>query len=97
MLVVPCKVGRKFPAKRVSSLRYENPARNFILHRSDEAFNHGDASVFPNRTIPRADCFPLAPTLECRAPEDSVLVTDQILGGRMIASGRLTDEGAYRK
>ncbi len=97
MLVIPCKVGSKFLAKRCSPLRYENPTCNFILYRSDEAFDHGDASVFPNRTIPRADCFPLAPTLERRAPEDAVLVADQILGGRMIASGCLTDEGADRK
>ena len=97
MLVIPIKVGCKFPAKRCSALRHENPARNFILHRSDKAFNHGDASMLPNRPVPRTNCLTLAPSLEVLAPEDAVLVADQILGRRINASGCLTDESANRE
>ena len=82
MLVIPSKVGCKLPAKRCSALWHQNPARNFILHRSDKAFDHGDASMFPNRPVPRTDRFRLAPSLERRAPEDAVIVADQIFGRR---------------
>jgi hypothetical protein len=96
MLVIPSEVECKFPAKRCFKLWHENPTRNFFLNCSDKAFNHGDASMLPDRAVPWADRFPLAPALEIRAPEDAVLVTDKILRRRMNASGCLTDEGAYR-
>ncbi len=57
MLVVPSKVGCKFPAKCFLALRHENPARSFILHRSDKAFNYGDATVLPDRAVSRMDRF----------------------------------------
>ncbi len=97
MLVIPSEVECKFPAKRCFTLWHKNPSRNFFLHRSDKAFNHCDASVLSDRAVPRTDRFPLAPALERRAPEDAVLVADQMLGRRMNASGCLTDEGAHSK
>ncbi len=97
MLVVPNEERSEFHAKGSSAQWDHDPARSFILHRSDEAFNHGNAPMLPNGAEPWANSLAFAPAPKGGAPEDGVLVADQILGGRMIASGRLTDEGAYCK
>ena len=62
-----------------------------IIIGSNEAFNYGDAPVFPNRAVPRTDSLELAPTFKGFAPENTVLVADQILGRCMNASRCLTD------
>ncbi len=95
MLVVPSKVGRKFPAKRCSALWHKNPSRNFFLHRSDEAFNHGNAPMLPNGAEPWTNFLASAPAFEVVAPEDGVLVADQVLGRNFDESYGPTKEPAY--
>ena len=73
MLVVPNEERSEFHAKSSLVLRNQNSARRLVLHSPDEAFDKGDASMFPNRAEPRSDCLASAPAFEGRAPEDAVL------------------------
>ena len=95
MLVVPSDEGTNLAAKRVSSLRDQNPTSALILHGLDEAFNHGDAPMLSSRAVARADSLAAAPLLEARAPENRVLVTDQVLRCRAGAYNRPAKEGTH--
>lgn len=95
MVVIPSEEGIEFPAKALSALRDQNPPNAFVLHAPDEAFDDGNATVLPSGVIPRTDSFAPAPALEISAPEDLVLVADQVLGRRVGASDRFSKKSTY--
>ena len=97
MLVVPIEVGSELFSKVSLQLRDYNPARGFFLHGPDEAFDHGDAPMLPDGAEPWPNPLAFAPVLEGAAPEDSVLVADQILGIALGASDRPSKKSAYGK
>jgi len=64
MLVVPSDKGTNLAAKRVSSLRDQNPASALVLHGPDETLDHGDAPVLSDGAVARTDSLTAAPLLE---------------------------------
>ena len=97
MLVVPGEVGSELFAKVRLQLRDYHPARRLVFQDPDEAFDNSDASMLPDGAKPWSNSLAFAPALEGAAPEDSVLVADQILGRNFDASYRPTKEPAYGK
>ena len=97
MLVVPGEVGSELFAKVRLQLRDYNPARRLVFQGPDEAFDNSDAPMLPDGAKPWANSLAFAPALEGAAPEDSVLVADQILGRNFDASYRSTKKPAYGK
>ena len=53
MLVVPVGVREHLIAKRVAAQRDEDSSSTFILDRSDQTFNDGDAAVFADSAVAR--------------------------------------------
>ena len=53
-----------------------------------------DASMRPNRTVPRADCLALTPAFEGLAPEDAALVADEMLWRHLRIGNHPSDKGA---
>jgi len=95
--VVPGEVERECPTKVFSALRNQDVPRALVFHGLDEAFDHGDASVLPHSAISRADSFTATPALEVRAPEDAVLVADQVFGYRASPSDHPPKKAANRE
>ncbi len=78
ILVIPIQKGHQFSAEFSSSLRNQNPASASVLQGPNCAFNHGNAAVLPNSSVAWLDSLAPTPILEGLAPEDFVLVADQI-------------------
>ena len=78
MPVVPSKIALVFRVKCRSAPRDEDPASDFTLRCSDEAFDHGDASMFSDRSVSRTDLLALAPSFEDSATENASLVADEM-------------------
>ena len=78
--VVPNKEGIDFLTEVRSPLRNQDLSSAFVFQGPNEALDHGDAAVLPSGTVSWMDAIYSTPALEFLAPEDAVLVTDQILG-----------------
>ncbi len=83
VLVVPGEEQSEFPAKGSLALRDQDPTRCLVFHRPDEAFDNGDAAMLSNGAEPWENSLAFAPAPKGGAPEDGVLVADQVLGCRL--------------
>ena len=96
MFVVPVGVRENLAAEFVTAQRDEDSSSIFILDRSDQTFNDGDAAVFADGAIARRlDAFAFDPPPERVAVEDAVPVTDDIFWGRVGVTYRPSQESAY--
>ena len=94
MLVVPNEEGIDFPTEVRLALRNQDPPSAFVFQGPNEAFDHGDASVFPNRAVSWTHSLSSTPAFEILVPEDAVPVTDQILGLGVCLDDHLAKERA---
>ena len=97
MPVVPSEEQSEFPAKLSLAQRYHDPARGLVFQSPDEAFDHGDAPMLPHGAEPWANSLAIAPELEGVAPEDTVLIADQVLGTSIDPSNHGSKKLASRK
>ena len=86
MFVVPGEEDPDLSDDARSAQRNQDSAKAFVLQCSDEPLNHGDTSMLPRGAVPRPDCRTPAPSLKRVAPEDRVLVGDEVFG-RCVAAG----------
>ena len=77
------------------SLRNQDAAGAFVLQGPDGTFNHGNATVLANRTVAGPNSFTLTPRPERLAPEDFVLVADQMPRPRTGASNDTFQKRTY--
>ena len=87
VLVFPNEERREFPSKAGTALRYHNPARGLVVQGPDEALNQGEASMYPNRAVPRTDRLALTAAFESLVPEDTAVPS-----GDAIRTHSWTDE-----
>ncbi len=78
--VVPDLVQADLVPHRGERQRNENAPSTLLLHRTDEAFNNGDARGLTDTPIAGPDTSTLAPALEAAAPELCAFVGDHVLG-----------------
>lgn len=86
LFVIPIQKGHQFSVEFSSSLRNQNTASALVLPGPERAFDHGHASVLPHSSVAGLDFLGSTPILAGLAPEDFVLVADQILRSRIDAS-----------
>ena len=90
--VVPDFVQTDLAPHRRERQRNENAPSTLLLHRTDEAFDNGDARGFSDTPVAGPDTPTLAPGLEAAAPELCASVADHVLGS---APARL--DGTFQK
>ncbi len=95
MFVIPIQKGHQFSVEFSSSLRNQNTASTLVLPGPERAFDHGNASVLPNRSGAGLDFLASPPILAGLAPADFVLVADQILRSRIDASKDAFQQRTY--
>ena len=80
LFVVPVDERNNLATACFSSLGNQYSSRALVLDRPDEAFDHGDASVLADGTIPRGlNALAFDPTSKCVAVEDAVTIADDVL------------------
>jgi len=60
-------------------MRNDNPVSALILHGPYEAFDNADTSMLSGTAVPGADSLALAPAPKVLAPENSVLVANDLI------------------
>ena len=95
MFVIPIQQGHPFSVEFSSSLRNQNTASALVLPGPERAFDHGHASVLPHSSVAGLDFLASTPILAGLAPEDFVLVADQILRSRIDASKDAFQQRTY--
>jgi hypothetical protein len=107
MFVVPTQPQRQFLVQRDVSQRDLHSTQEFMLHRSDQAFDHGDAAALADGAKAGADALAPTPALvSCSRPELAAFIADEIPRGgpggpecsaknapQRNGSGRLSNEG----
>ncbi len=86
LFVLPIQTGHPFSVEFSSSLRNQHTASALVLPGPERAFDHGHASVLPHSSGAGLAFGASTPILAGLAPEDFVLVADQILRSRIDAS-----------
>ncbi len=95
MLVVPDGKPKQLLPERFGTERHQESSGTLDLHRLDEAFHHGNATMLAHRPKPGADPFSTSPVLEALAPELLPLVADQVLRLGLGLMHDASQEGAY--
>ncbi len=96
MFIIPREEHCELPAEAHLALRHHNPASRLVFHGPDESLDNSDAPMLPDGAESRANSLASAPALEAIAPEDGVLVADQVLGRRVMPSDDLSKESTHR-
>ena len=96
MLVVPSEERSELSSEARLALWNHNPASRLVFHGPDETLDNSNAPMLPDGTEPWTNFLEAAPALEGAAPEDTVLVADQILGCGLGASDRPSKKPAHR-
>jgi hypothetical protein len=79
-LVVPFQEASE-PSPEIAAAQWDvKQSCAFVLQRTNESFNHSNASVLANGTEAGLDLFAFAPALKPIAPELASLVGDDVLG-----------------
>jgi hypothetical protein len=79
-LVVPFQEASE-PSPEIPAAKWDvKQTCAFVLQRTNESFNHGNASVLADGTEAGLDLFAFAPALKPIAPELASLVGDDVLG-----------------
>ncbi len=95
LFVLPIQTGHPFSGEFSASRRNQNTASALVLPGSERAFDHGQAAVLPHRSGAGLDFLASTPILAGLAPEDLVLVADQILRSRIDASNDAFQQRTY--
>ncbi len=95
ILVVPTQEALKCMVESSLTLRNQDASGAFVLQGPDGTFNHGNATVLANRTVAGPNSFTPTPRPERLAPEDFVLVADQMPRPRTGASNDTFQKRTY--
>ena len=96
MLIVPSEERSELSSEARLALWNHNPASRFVFHGPDEALDNSNTPMLPDGAEPWTNCLDSAPALEVAAPEDGVLVADQVFGRRVIPSDYSSKETTHR-